>query len=57
VMSWGENNDQQGSFRNVLNIQHTVGDQDQFIDVKFWLHRSIDSAILWDHRAGGLQLN
>ena len=29
----------------------------QFIDVSFSLHRSIESAVLWDRRAGGLQLN
>lgn len=61
-LSWGENDDQQGVFRNVLNIRHRVrgGDDDEAehsVEVRFSLHRSIESAVLWDHRAGGLQLN
>lgn len=62
VLSWGEHNDQQGRFTNVLNIHHVVGDTgpedpNRFVDVRFSLRRSIESAVLWDRRAGGLQLN
>lgn len=61
-LSWGDNADQQGAFRNVLNIKHRVrgrnnDEVEKSIDVRFSLHRSIDSAVLWDRRAGGLQLN
>lgn len=60
VLSWGKQDDQQGHFTNVLNIQHAVGGPEhkpQSIEVRFSLRRSIDSGVLWDRRAGGLQLN
>ena len=61
VMSWGRGDDQQGRFQNVLAITKSVADDAdpgrRSIEVDFSLCRSIDSAVLWDTRAGGMNLN
>ena len=60
VFAWGDRSDQTAAFRNVLNIEHTVLDRpgaERTIGVEFSLCRSVDSVVMWDRRAGGLQLN
>jgi hypothetical protein len=55
TVSWGMDDVQSGSFRNVLRIDRfAVDEENRRIDLDFSLARSIDSRILWDERPGGI---
>jgi hypothetical protein len=57
-VSWGFDENQVGSFHNVLRIDpFLVDEHNGTIDVGFSLARSIDSTILWDQRGGGILID
>jgi hypothetical protein len=68
-ISWSGEPDQQAKFQNVLNVVSSTLDPDgdepealgqqelRTAEVRYNLCRSIDSTVLWDHRAGGLLVN
>ena len=65
-VSWSGDPDQQATFQNVLNVVSSIRDPGtgqprdmashdvRTAEVRYNLCRSIDSTVLWDHRAGGL---
>jgi hypothetical protein len=58
VVSWGQNSQQQGRFRNILTVKHTVRrEPTPSIELQFSLARSVNSRVLWDARAGGIQID
>lgn len=57
ALSWGPDPNQQGAFHNVLRANYSVREDRSTADLEFSLSRSIDSRILWDERAGGIQIN
>jgi hypothetical protein len=69
AFSWGDDPDQRGTFHNVLNVRRTIlrpGDRpgegkppEKYgsITINFSLCRSISSALLWDRRLGGIEVD
>jgi hypothetical protein len=54
-LAWAGDEARSASFENILNIDEFRVDPDaRTIDLRFSLHRSIGSRVLWDERAGGI---